>query len=84
MDYAGSADVARRQNLVRSVSPMGEAVEQPIETLHGMYHGLVGWVRSCSETYRVQALDRQAKAFSLRVKNPHAVARLLRRPKSTG
>ena len=40
-DYTESGDVSRRQNLMRTVAPEVEAVEEPVQFLNGQYDGHV-------------------------------------------
>ncbi|MNJ57492.1 hypothetical protein D3C77_530810 [compost metagenome] len=43
-DYTESGDVSRCQNLMRTVAPEVEAVEQPVQFLNGQDDGDVSWI----------------------------------------
>src|SRR5690606_21043840 len=68
-DYTGSGHEARRQYLVRPVTPQVDAVEQPVQLIDSQFDGLVASIGLGLETLGFQALEPQAEAIALPIED---------------
>src|SRR5690606_22278483 len=69
VDYTGSGHEARRQYLVRAVTPQVDAVEQPVQFVDRQFDGFVTRIGFGLEALGFQSLEPQAEAIALPVEN---------------
>src|SRR5690606_38795891 len=69
VDYTGSGYEARRQYLVRAITPQVDAVEQPVQLIDRQLNGLVTGIGFGLEALGFQTLEPQAEAIALPVEN---------------
>jgi hypothetical protein len=71
LDYTGSGHEARPPNLVRTVAPQVDAVEQPVQFIHRQLNGLVTGIRPGLEPLGLQPLEPQTETVAYLVENLH-------------
>lgn len=69
--------MARHQDLMRTVAPEIETVEQLVKLLHAEGYRLVRVVGRCFETLGLQALEPKTEAVAPPIQSLHAVAGLV-------
>ncbi|GEM_PF-2623521 len=67
--YTSSGYETRRQNLVWTVAPQVDAVEQPVQLVDRQLDGFVTGIGLGLETLGLQALEPEAEPIALPIKN---------------